>query len=90
MTPTYRCPCGCTFDRSEAVEVQSYGADYRDVETTVHCPECGGEDFEDANLCDVCHEADAEPGLDQCRTCWQEILVCEGERRHDAAREWAA
>lgn len=83
----YRCPCGCTFDRSEAVEVETCGADYRDVETTLHCPECDGEDFDDVILCDVCREADAEPGADQCRDCLNVIAAEEAERRHDAARE---
>lgn len=50
----YLCPdCGAVFDRPDAKMTRSsiYGDDVQ-----LSCPECGGQEFVDADLCPDCRE----------------------------------
>ena len=90
QTTHYRClACLSIFEHHEALvnvsrePFEFWGQIGTDAAGHLMCPECGGEDLDQAFLCDACHEHEVGEGLDQCETCFAKV---EAEQEANVAR----
>jgi RecJ-like exonuclease len=69
--------CGAVFGHDEVIEQkEGLGVVFGDYASlnTYHCPECGGEDYDEVDKCKVCGSYDHDADMEVCGECVKDIV----------------